>query len=113
MGLPTSGKRSNNKRCINYSQVSLFKDRSNGHVITSQHKAWDDTIRMMMYVDLILNSIKVRDTELILLMNNWGPHKTTESSDFFTKHKINTCPSNSRPLRIKTSYENATSNQNS
>ena len=65
-----------------------LKHRAKGHVITSQHKAWNDTIRMMMYVDIILNPIKVRDAELLLWMDNCGPHKTTEVSDLFTKHKI-------------------------
>ena len=61
----------------------------------------------MMYVDLILNLIKVKDAELLLWMNNCGPHKNTEVSDLFTKQKSifsltsehDGCLPSPRPLR--------------
>ena len=46
------------------------------HVITSQFKAWNDTVRMMMWVELIINPIKERDSKLLLWFDNCGCHKT-------------------------------------
>ena len=67
-----------------------IKQRNTWHVITSQHKAWNDTVRMMMFVDLILKDIKERDGKLLLWMDNCGPHKTDEVSNFINESGVNT-----------------------
>ena len=46
------------------------------HIITSQYKAWNDTVRMMMWVELVINPIKERDSKLLLWFDNCGCHKT-------------------------------------
>ena len=66
------------------------KNRNTRHVITSQHKAWNDTVRMMMFVDLILKDIKDADGKLLLWMDNCGPHKTDEVSDFIKESGVET-----------------------
>ena len=46
------------------------------HILTSQYKAWNDTVRMMMWVELVINPIKERDSKLLLWFDNCGCHKT-------------------------------------
>ena len=38
--------------------VKYLKHKTNGHIITSQFKAWNDTIRRMMWLDLVLGPIQ-------------------------------------------------------
>ena len=33
--------------------LSILINRNNGHVITSQHKAWNDQVRMRMWLELV------------------------------------------------------------
>jgi hypothetical protein len=49
--------------------------KATGDVITSQHKAWNDTVRMCMWLDLIMAPIK-KDTKMLLWMDNCGSHLT-------------------------------------
>ena len=44
----------------------------NGHVITSKYKAWNDTVRMMMWLELILGPIKARHQKSLLWSDNCG-----------------------------------------
>jgi hypothetical protein len=47
-----------------------------GNVITSQYKAWNDTVRMCMWLELVMMPIQKRDGRLLLWMDNCGCHKT-------------------------------------
>lgn len=47
-----------------------------GNVITSQYKAWNDTVRMCMWLELVMMPIQERDGKLMLWMDNCGCHKT-------------------------------------
>ena len=49
-----------------------------GIVVTSQYKAWNDTVRMCMWVDLVLIPAKVKRGKLLLWMDNCGIHHTDE-----------------------------------
>ena len=42
------------------------KHRIMRHMITSQHKAWNDMVRMLINVDLISKDIKAKDGKLLL-----------------------------------------------
>ena len=44
----------------------------NGHVITSKYKAWNDTVRMMMWLELILGPIIARHQKSLLWSDNCG-----------------------------------------
>lgn len=46
-----------------------------GNVIVSQVKAWNDTIRMCMWLDLVMKPIRDRAGKLLLWMDNCGCHK--------------------------------------
>ena len=46
-----------------------------GHVITSQDKAWNDQVRMLMWVELVIGPIKRRDGKALLWFDNCGCHK--------------------------------------
>ena len=46
-----------------------------GHVITSQYKAWNDQVRMLMWVELVIGPIKRRDGKMLLWFDNCGCHK--------------------------------------
>ena len=47
-----------------------------GAVITSQHKAWNDTVRMAMWLDLSVKPILDRDKKMLLWFDNCGCHTT-------------------------------------
>ena len=50
---------------------------ANGHIITSQHKAWNDSVRMAMYVDLVLKPIHDKNGgKSFVWADNCGCHKT-------------------------------------
>ena len=46
------------------------------HIITNQYKAWNDSVRMMMWVELVMKPIKIRDEKVLLWFDNCGCHKT-------------------------------------
>jgi hypothetical protein len=48
-----------------------------GHVVTSQCKAWNDTVRMVMWFELVMKPIKVEKTKLMIWCDNCGSHKTS------------------------------------
>ena len=52
-----------------------------GHVITSQYKAWNDTVRMVMWLDTIVTPLKNKLGKLMLWFDNCGCHKTTVVDD--------------------------------
>ena len=47
------------------------------HVITSQVKAWNDTVRMILWFEVLIQPIKERIGKMILWCDNCGSHKTT------------------------------------
>jgi DDE superfamily endonuclease len=61
-----------------------------GHVITSQHKAWNDQVRMIMWFDLIILPLKEKNEKknLFLWVDNCGSHKTELVRNYVTKNEI-------------------------
>jgi DDE superfamily endonuclease len=59
-----------------------------GHVITSQHKAWNDQVRMLMWSDLIILPIKNEKKKLFLWVDNCGSHKTDLVRNYVTANEI-------------------------
>lgn len=47
-----------------------------GAVITSQFKAWNDTVRMIMWLETIVAPLKERLGKLLIWFDNCGCHKT-------------------------------------
>lgn len=52
-----------------------------GHVITSQCKAWNDTIRMVMWYELVMHPIKTKLGKMLLWCDNCGSHRTSSVRD--------------------------------
>ena len=48
-----------------------------GHVITSQVKAWNDTIRMALWFDVVIKPLKETLGKMLLWCDNCGSHKTS------------------------------------
>ena len=53
----------------------MIHDQTN-HVITSQLKAWNDQVRMIMWLELIMLPLKNRLGKLLIWFDNCGCHKT-------------------------------------
>jgi DDE superfamily endonuclease len=45
-------------------------------VITSQFKAWNDTVRMIMWLELVVKPLKGKLDDLLIWFDNCGCHKT-------------------------------------
>ena len=56
-----------------------------GHVITSQYKAWNDTVRMIMWLDTIVKPLKEKLGKLMIWFDNCGCHKTTLVDDIIAE----------------------------
>ena len=52
-----------------------------GHVITSHYKAWNDSIRMIMWLETIVKPMKERLGKLMIWFDNCGCHKTSVVDD--------------------------------
>ena len=52
-----------------------------GHVITSQYKAWNDTVRMIMWLETVVKPLKARLGKLMIWFDNCGCHKTSLVDD--------------------------------
>ena len=52
-----------------------------GHVITSQYKAWNDTIRMIMWLETVVKPLKEKLGKLMIWFDNCGCHKTSNVDD--------------------------------
>ena len=59
-----------------------------GHVITSQHKAWNDQVRMLMWFDLIILPIRNSKGKILLWVDNCGSHKTELVRNYVIKNVI-------------------------
>ena len=68
-----------------------LRHRTTHHIITSQYKAWNDTVRMMMWIELIINPMKERDVDkkLLLWFDNCGCHKTAAIEHIMSELGIN------------------------
>jgi hypothetical protein len=53
-----------------------------GHVITSQHKAWNYQVRMIMWLELIMLPLKNDLSKLLIWFDNCGSHKTSIVQDY-------------------------------
>jgi DDE superfamily endonuclease len=68
-----------------------LRHKTNHHIITSQYKAWNDTVRMMMWIELVINPVKERDIDkkLLLWFDNCGCHKTAAIEHIMSELGIN------------------------
>jgi hypothetical protein len=71
-----------------YHRCNYLINRESGHVISSQHKAWMDTIKFSMYTDLILEPYKEDKKKLLTWMDNCRSHTTDHISDQFNQKSI-------------------------
>ena len=56
-----------------------------GHVITSQYKAWNDTVRMVLWFDVLIKPLKDKIGKMIIWCDNCGSHKTTSVMDIIAE----------------------------
>ena len=59
--------------------------KDTGHVITSQYKAWNDTVRMIMWLELVVKPLKERLGKLMIWFDNCGCHKTSMVDDVISE----------------------------
>lgn len=59
-----------------------------GHIITSQHKAWNDQVRMIMWFDLVILPIKNIKNKVFLWVDNCGSHKTELVRNYVDRNEI-------------------------
>jgi len=72
-------------------RVRYLKHRVTGHIITSQYKAWNDSIRMAMCIDLILKpESEKRGNKLFLWQDNFSAHKTSCLDSIYSEANIET-----------------------
>ena len=75
---------------ISTHKVWYLKHEATKHIITSQFKAYMDTIRMLMYIELVVAEY-MRDaglTELFLWMANYAAHNTVAVQRMLSKYNI-------------------------
>ena len=70
-----------NKKTKKYNDIEqkcyYLEHLQSGHIITSQCKAWNDQVRMAMYIDLTVTGVlKKLNSTFLLWMDNCGPHLT-------------------------------------
>ena len=59
-----------------------------GKVITSQYKAWNDTVRMVMWYELVMQPIRMKLGIMLLWCDNCGTHKTSSVRDIILETEI-------------------------
>ena len=70
-------------------KVRYLKHRDSGCIITSQFKAWNDTVRMAMYIDLILKPLAEKQGgKFFLWMDNVSSHKVDLLDTIFKEANI-------------------------
>ena len=52
-----------------------------GHVVTSQCKAWNDNVRMVMWYELVMHPIKTKFGKMLLWCDNCGSNRTSSVRD--------------------------------
>ena len=55
---------------------SYIINKDTGHVITSQYKAWNDTVRVVMWLETVVQPLKEKNGKLMIWFDNCGCHKT-------------------------------------
>ena len=60
-------------------------NKRTGHVITSHCKAWNDTIRMIMWLETISKPLKIRLGKLMIWFDNCGCQKTAMVDDLINE----------------------------
>ena len=63
-------------------------NKDTGHVITSQYKAWNDTVRMIMWLELIIKPLKEKLGKLLIWFDNCGCHKTDVVDDVINSLQV-------------------------
>ena len=77
------------KKYDNIEQKCYYLEHSDGHIVTSQCKAWNDQVRMAMYIDLIvMKAIKRLSPRFLLWMDNCGPHMTKAIEELLVENEI-------------------------
>ena len=56
-----------------------------GNVITSQFKAWNDSVRMIMWLETIIKPLKEKLGKLLIWFDNCGCHKTAVVDDVISE----------------------------
>lgn len=59
-----------------------------GEVITSQYKAWNDTVRMIMWLETVIKPLKEKLGKLLIWFDNCGCHKTALVDDVINSLQI-------------------------
>ena len=70
-------------------KVIYIKHQESGDIITSQHKAWNDKVRMAMCIDLILKPEAVkRGGKLFLWQDNCAVHKVSCLEEIYKEANV-------------------------
>jgi len=69
----------NNEEKLDY-RINYLRHKANGHIICSQSKAYNDSLRQCLFIDLILRGIQRKSPGNLLFVwaDNLGTHKTNE-----------------------------------
>ena len=62
-------------------KIIYITHTDSGHVITSQVKAWNDTVRMVLWFEVIIKPIKDKLGKILIWCDNCGSHKTSSVTD--------------------------------
>ena len=62
-----------------------------GHVITSQVKAWNDTVRMVLWFEVIIKPLKEKLGKILIWCDNCGSHKTSSVTEVINEIGADVC----------------------
>ena len=62
-----------------------------GHVVTSQVKAWNDTVRMILWFEVIIKPLKEKLGKMLIWCDNCGSHKTSSVTDVIREVDVDVC----------------------
>ena len=82
------GKGNDKKNKTDIHKVNYLIHSVSGHVITSQVKAWNDTVRMCMWYELIMLPIRNRLGKMLMWCDNCGSHLTQAVKNVITECDI-------------------------
>ena len=69
-------------------------NKHTGAVITSQSKAWNDTVRMIMWLEIAVKQLKEKLDKLLIWFDNCGCHKTVEKVIYDLQIHVTCLPPN-------------------
>jgi hypothetical protein len=77
--VPSSNYSDDNEEKLDY-KINYLRHKENGHIICSQSKAYNDSLRQCLFIDLILRNIQRKSPGNLLFVwsDNLGTHKTEE-----------------------------------